>query len=340
MIIAVTLILVLGMMVGVNVVLNAKLASNESAVADDTAYEYHVAMISSAPSDVFWKSIYEEAKNKGKDLGIYVENFGADLSENYSTEEMLEMAIAAKVDGIIVEAGKDREITELIDKAATEGDGQGNEIPVITMLNDAIGSKRKSFVSANDYALGEQYGSEVMDAAEKIYASGADKTAKVAVLIGSDEEDSSSNLIYAGISEAVAKSSKDVELSTVSVNRSGNFESEEAIRNLFLNVQERPDVIVCLSVTDTVSAYQCVIDYNLVGKIQIIGYYYEAGVLEGIRKGLIKSTVAVNAQEMGSVCIEGMYEYLTEEYISEYLPVASELITQDNVQQYMKKDDK
>lgn len=288
-------------------------------------YKYHVAMINDKSSDVFWDSVYAGAFGKGEELGIYVENFGEHLSEEYSSRELLEMAIAAKVDGIIMKADNDEATVQLLNKAAREG------IPVITLLQDAPESGRKSFVSANDYDLGEIYGSQVLEAAEQA-AQG--QTVKGVMLIDSNSNGSAPNLIYSGMSETIAGASGQIQLDTVIVNDTGEFETEEKVRDLLLNKEQRPDILVCSSVADTTSAYQCVIDYNLVGEVQIIGYYTSPEILEGIDKGIIRSAVVINAEEMGSVSVEGMYEYLTEEYVNEYLSVSSHLITKDNVAAY------
>ena len=41
-----------------------------------------------------WKKIYQGAKDAGKGDQILIENFGETLSGEYSTEELMEMAIA------------------------------------------------------------------------------------------------------------------------------------------------------------------------------------------------------------------------------------------------------
>lgn len=315
-----------------NVILGRDMALGQKADADSVVYQYHIAMIGSSPYDEFWTSVYEGANETGKACGAFVENFGEGLEADYTVEELMQMAIAAKVDGIIVEADKGDGMKEWIDLAAGEG------IPVMTILSDAPNSSRISFVSGNSYALGEMYGSQVLEALqERGQAEGSPKApeaAKVAVLVNAGGKNSQQGLIYSGIREAVSASPEKMELSTVSIDSQGRFESEETVRNLVLG-EERPDILVCLSAVDTISAYQCVVDYNMVGKISIIGYYSSEETLEEIRRGVVKSTISINAREMGKTAAEGMHDFLTKEHVSEYLPVASELITPENVDSYM-----
>lgn len=331
-VIAITIVLTLVVMTGMNMVLDYRLKIENGKNTPDAAFGYHIALISQNPSDVLWDSIYQGAVEEGGKVDSFVENFGADLSVSYSTEELMRMAIAASVDGIIVEANGSEELTDLIDEAEKEG------IPVVTILQDAPNSKRKSFVSANDYALGELYGNQVAAAVQE-FGQEEQEPCKVSVLVNTKDANGTPNLIYSGISEVVGSSAQNVSLSSVTIDGEGNFKSEETIRSMILNQEERPDIMVCLSAIDTISAYQSIIDYNLVGKIQVIGYYFSPEILEGIQKGIIRSSVAINAAEMGQDSVRGLHEYITEKYVSEYLPVASELITKNNAERYMEKDE-
>ena len=87
-----------------------------------------------------WKKIYQGAKDAGKGDQILIENFGETLSGEYSTEELMEMAIADRVDGIIVQASDEEADSTQIDKAEEQN------IPVITIRSDAPVSKRVSSV--------------------------------------------------------------------------------------------------------------------------------------------------------------------------------------------------
>ena len=54
-------------------------------------------------------------------------------------------------------------------------------------------------------------------------------------------------------------------------------------------------------------------------------------ILEGIRNGVIKSTVVVDAREAGRLCMKAMEEYMAQRYTNEYFPVTVELIDGSNV---------
>ncbi len=356
----ITLLLVAAVMTVVEVLLDKKLSHSENGAENEKKYTYHIAMIGDGSAqDSFWESIYEGAQEEGGQYGMYVQDFGAGLSQSYSSMELLHMAIAANVDGIIVNPDNGEEISALIDTAVQKG------IPVITLLNDNFNSQRMSFVSTNDYALGELYGGRLIRLIENRDSlqenqnssqknkdtqqtnldfeqdSTANDRTKITIMVGSKEEEAAPNLLYSGIRDSVTKSLPGRELlwSTVTSGSGGEFESEETIRNIVLDDNERPDIIVCLNAMDTISACQCIIDYNLVGRISIIGYYTSTEILDGIQKGIIDSTIVVDTEEMGRVSIRGFYDYFTKGYVSEYLPVESSLITLDNINDYVRRDD-
>ena len=65
-------------------------------------YQFYAAIIAEDADDVFWSKIIEEAMFYGEEKQICVEAFGQDLAVEFSKLEKIEMAIAAKVDAIIL----------------------------------------------------------------------------------------------------------------------------------------------------------------------------------------------------------------------------------------------
>lgn len=289
-------------------------------------YEKHIAMINGNSSEEFWVSIYKSAKEAGKEKGIYVENFGDKLVEDFTTAELMEMAIAAKVDGIIVKPDARDALEETIRKAEKE------KIPVMTLLSDVPGSGRLSFVSGNDYALGEMYGNQIVEAVEEKSGDTEEKI-RVGVLVNSNSESSEPNLIYSAIHDTTSEIKNEIELSSYVIDNSSQFQSEETVRDLLLNA-DSPELLVCLNTEDTISAYQTIIEYNRVGETSIIGYYSSQDTLEGIQKGIVTSSVLIDAKKLGETAVKGMAQYWEDGYVNEYLTVTPVLITEENIDEY------
>jgi ribose transport system substrate-binding protein len=300
---------------------------SELGVADSLdyqKYQYHYALITEKADTPFWDAIYQGAFQEGKEQDTYVEKLGSDLSVSYSLYDLMKIAIASKVDGIILEPNNEDNIKELINQADEAG------IPVITVIKDVPSSKRKSFVSINNYKQGQAYGNQVLEVVNE-------GRSNVTVLLNLDTSDSNQNMIYTKIREMIGN--RRVQVKSVTVNTQSTFSSEEDIRNIIMDTENPPDVLVCLNAVDTRCAYQAVVDYNKVGSIDIIGYYDSDMILRAIQKNIVHSTMTIDAKQMGAYCVEALTEYRKTKRVSVYYSVDINVINKDNVKDYMKAED-
>lgn len=287
------------------------------------SFGQHYALITDSDDDYFWDSVYKGALEKGQKNDIYVEKFGKDLPLENSVNDLLKMAIAAKVDGIILQAAENSETIGLIDRAVEEG------IPVVTVLDDAYTSGRQCFIGINNYSFGKKYGEQILEVAD-----GGTHTAMVLLdAEGGEYSDNSQNTILSGIHKALEGSG--IELQTFSIDRQSAFSSEEAIRDIMMGEANLPEVIVCLNTVDTICAYQAVVDLNKVGEVRIIGYYNSDTVLTAIKKKIIHSTIVINTEQMGAYCVEALRQYIETGSVSEYILINSKLISEEDVDNYI-----
>ncbi len=136
------------------------------------------------------------------------------------------------------------------------------------------------------------------------------------------------------------------------IDNSNVFSAEEAIRELVVNPAESsaagsasagttqltlkspPDILVCLNATNTICAYQAVVDHNKVGEIQILGYYDSEEILTAVEKRIIQATVAVDANRVGAASVDALIEYLNFHRTSDFTPVGLTVVTANNVEEY------
>lgn len=291
-------------------------------------YERHYMMISGDNSDL-WQSVYESALKSAQEQNIYLEWLGNDMMTSYTTAECMEIAIASEVDGIILYPDGSEELSELIGEAASQG------IPVVTVLNDVPESERISYVGVNDYQTGEIYGTWILDALE----SGMNR---VMVLMDEASGQVNRNLVYSRmylVVENGKKEGQEVEISTYGIDNSTSFEAEEVIRDIFLNSETIPDILICMDSVSTECAYQALIDYNEVGNMEIVGYYTTDTILEAVSKGLIPVTMAIDTEEIGMYSVEALNEYLQYGHVSNYFNVKLELVTEENVEDYLRQQE-
>lgn len=302
---------------------------------DEDAYEIydrHYVMITGREDSDFWDRVYESALEEGKTRGVYVERFGEDLAVEYGRNELLKLAIQASVDGIIIPGDEEEETMELLEEAVQKG------IPVVNVLQDSMGSVRQCFVGNNSYNLGQVYGHQIL----KILGAdtegepvSVDHPAKVLVLVDESRTDSSQNLVLLGIRETLENQILNrgmVTVETRPVDNSRSFSSEESIRDIFLDPDHLPDILVCLSAVHTRCAYQAAVDHNKVGTVQIIGYYDSEAILEAVAKRILCATIALDTEQMGRLCVQALDEYVETGYTNNYMAVDTRLITAEEAE--------
>ncbi|QNU65564.1 substrate-binding domain-containing protein [Ruminiclostridium herbifermentans] len=296
----------------------------------DTFDNYYV-LISNNRKSYFWKSVFEGAKD-ALDKNSYIEMLGNNLSMEYSTADLMRIAINSKVDGIILEANESAEMTELINEA------NDANIPVITAVSDNNISTRKSFIGVNSYNLGLAYGQQVCNIQKKLYG-GKSKSSKttVLVLMNKNSDNNMQNIVFSGIKDSIKNSEyqENIELETVAISNNAPFAAEESIRDIFIKEENIPDIIICMDEINTTCVYQGVVDYNKVGKTNIIGYHDTNTILTAIDRNVIYSTITVDTEQIGMNCVKALEEYKKTGHVNAYFDVNISVITADNVKDYL-----
>ncbi len=303
-------------------------ASGINTIVHPKKYEKHFVLITDEQEDPLWDSIYQGVKKEGKKYDICVEYLGKSLPTDYSVHELFRIAIDADVDGIIVIGDESEETVKLINEAVEK------EIPVVTVLNDSTASLRQCFIGVSNYNMGQEYGRQAL----KLLRNKLGQS--VCVLMDSGNGDTSKNTTFLGIKETIAAKYPDIDtvkIQALAVDDKNSFTSEETIRDLMLDEDNLPDILICLSAVDTRCAFQAAVDYNKVGKIEILGYYASDAIMEAIKKDIIYSTISIDGVQMGTLCINALQEYEETGYVSGYFPVDTKLITGENVNYYIEQ---
>ncbi len=310
--------------------------------AESNVYDKYFVMITDNYKSDFWQSVYKGAFEKAKESNIYVDLFGEQFNKDYSVEELMEIAIASKVDGIIVYANETLEMSRVINKAVDAG------IPVVTLYGDCTRSDRLSFIGVGGYSIGKVYGGQIIDIIkekrrEELIESETieDRSQiKITVLANADTQDTGQNIIISSIQDTINQdnvTNSEFAVSIVTVDNTNSFSVEESIRDIFLG-EEIPDVIVCLNELSTVCTYQAVVDFNMVGEVSILGYYDSEAIVSAIERGGVYATISIDAAQMGEYSVTALTDYHDFGNISEYYLADVTLINQDNVEQFKKEE--
>jgi ribose transport system substrate-binding protein len=91
------------------------------------------------------------------------------------------------------------------------------------------------------------------------------------------------------------------------------------------------NTIVFTDPADTIAAAQTLVDMNLVGRIQIIGFGADPGITESIRKGIISCSVVINSERIGYEAVHSLAALRTTGYTSTSIDTGIDIITGNNL---------
>lgn len=253
---------------------------------------YHIVLISQEIDNPYWRSIERGAKDAAVEFGMELEYSGPFRINPTEQMKLLEKAIAAKADALLVQGLNDPQYIGLINKAISYG------IPVLTIDTDAPNSRRLSYVGTNNFDAGKVMGELVAEA--------AGNNRQIAALIG-NEQAPNQQLRLAGFREVI---SRHTELNLVEV-RSSNISRLQASGETEELLQHYPqlNVMVGLSALDAIGiaeATECIRPKGL----QIFAFDALDETLELIRSGIIHSTIVQQPYDMGNEAVSQLNDYL------------------------------
>lgn len=296
---------------------------NNTDYLDEETYSKHYVLISG--EDTIESLIYDNTLEEGKKYNAYVELFGKNLPESYGKKELLRMAIDSSVDGIILVGDNSEDTANLINEAVEA------KIPVITVGEDSSESSRQCFIGVTSYNFGNKYATEILDIIQKS-ESKLGETIKVGILVDENYMNTSQNVILMAIQSTLAENLNDdykVEIETIPVDNTSNFSVEEDIRDILLDEREIPDILLCMDIVYSECVYRAIVDYNMVGEINIIGFGNSDSIVNAVTKNIFYSSIYFDTSNMGNMCIQALVEYHKMGYVSGYIPVDTIVIHND-----------
>ncbi len=292
------------------------------ATAEYSTYQRYYVMITDNKDTDYWKSIYQGALEEARGNGAYVELMGNNIEDDISKEDMIRIAINSNVDGIIIEADDSYRTLNLLKEADALG------IPVITVSEDSVESKRKSFIGVSASNLGNDYGDQIC----KYVREKELKNCNVMVLVDESLSNGTQSIITTAIREKVDEEnmSDRITINNQVISSNKEYAAEEEIRDIFIGQSDVPDVVVCLSEKNTLCVYQTVVDYNKVGEVEIFGYYTSPTIEAALKKNVIRATVVVDTEQMGKYSVSALNEYLESGYVSDFYFIDTSLVSGDS----------
>lgn len=278
-----------------------------------------VSVIVKDSEDPFWKQFENGAQKAAAFYQVsldtsYIKTRGQ-VKSPFTETELLDKATTANVDGIIAFISDSKGSEKVIDLAANKN------IPTITMENDVPNSKRASFVGYNAYRFGQEAGKKMT---EVLAGKG-----KIAIIMNRNEtaEQDSQNLKISGFLNEINQG-QGMEITEYIVSDNGIYGTQDIVEKL-LNSEESVQGLFITNSVDTESVAQLLIEYNQVGKYQVIGAGNSEDIKKYVEKKILFASVYVNAYEMGYKCVETLARIKHNEPVPSYIDTTIGVLTGD-----------
>jgi ribose transport system substrate-binding protein len=277
---------------------------------------YHFSLYLPDNRNSFFAGIIEGAERAASELHVAISVHSIDPAKNE-----LEMASYTGVDGIIVCPYLD----DVLARRQLEKLG-GRHIPVVLINHNITNDQPWPFIGTNNFDMGRRIGLISMRLRP---ASGNPEPLRLAVVYSDKAPGiyAERELVEMGMATALGDAPGS---SVMSFKTNSNpLDAEVLLDRLFRDQMEGPAIntIVFTDSSDTLAAAQTLVDMNLVGQVQVIGFGADPGVLENIRKGIITCSVVIDSERIGYEAVRSLAALRTTGYTSATIDTGIEIIT-------------
>jgi ribose transport system substrate-binding protein len=276
---------------------------DDSLSADKSALQYHIALYLPDNRNSFFNDLIRGAEQAAAELGVSIS-----LHSISPTKNELEMASYTGIDGALVcpyldDALARRQLKKL----------SAENIPVVLINHNVMNEQPWPFIGANNFDVGRRMG---------MIAANINQGAVRPVLVFSDKSPgiySERELVEMGITASLnQRLASPITAMRTTLNP---LDAEEVINGLFRNssassAQAQHNTVIFTDSNDTIAAAHALIDMNLVGQVQIIGFGNDPVILENIRKGIIAGSIVIDSEKMGYEAVRSLISLRSSGYTS------------------------
>jgi ribose transport system substrate-binding protein len=281
---------------------------------------YKVAVILKALDSEFWMDAKAGAEEAGKALGITVDVKAPDKESNVEQQfKIIEDCISQGYDALAIAPCDSAGVVPIIEDASAKG------IPVVTIDTDADTDAKLSFIGTDNKAGG------AMAAARMIELLKDKQNAKVAMITGVPGQQTMRDRSE-GFKTAIA-AAKNITLVTEQPADSDPGKALTVMENILTTYPDLDGVFI-LNATMTIGSLEAVANAN--SKVKIIGFDSSSDALKAVKDGKVDSVIAQSPYNMGKYSVETLKKILNKENYDKRVDTGTELITAENVDQYLK----
>ena len=278
-----------------------------------TALEYHFALYIPDNRNSFFEGIIRGAEQAAADMNSAVSVHSIDPAKNE-----LEYAAFTGTDGVVVCPYLDDATAKYYMDILKD-----NQVPAVLINHNLPSEQPWPFIGVNNFDLGSRIGRILQETPEKTHLA----------LVYSDKAPgiyTERELVEMGIyASAGDQLSGPIMHYKTSMNP---LDAESLLVSIFRSVGGstiRPviNTIVFTDPDDTIAAAQTLVDLNMVGQMQIIGFGSDPGVIENLKKGIINASVVIDPELIGYEAVRSLTALCTIGYTSASIDAGIEIIT-------------
>ena len=275
-------------------------------------------MIGQVSDEEFSSKVHKGALDAASELGVAVEMSNVRPSRMYSVEELFDMALDAKVDGIAIQVNNGESVMPSFQKAKDLG------IPVVIFETDSFSLKNITTIGTNGFQAGFEAGRLAIECSQG--------SADIAVILNgfsSSDETVSKNLKISGMLDAF-KDYSNMKISVVQRTDGGVFGAEKVAKDILLDYPN-VNMIVAFNEMDTLGIIDVIVDANKVGKIDIIGYGALPEIMKYVKRNVVFGTVASDPYRIGYESVKALADICKSGYTSAYFDTGVFSYTKKNM---------
>jgi ribose transport system substrate-binding protein len=284
-------------------------------------YRYHFVLIAQATEESYLRQVYHGMAELIRREKVGMEFYGLNLADHQETKQVLEMAVLAQTDGILLATSHATDFQPLLTEAAVK------KIPLVTLANALETAERVSFVGVTAYDLGFRTGQAFQQAVSKPTAA--------ALLINSNFSKASNSQYLKGFQQAIHPYPK-LRIGLIVNSKGESISAEEQTQTI---LRDHPEIqaIICSNPNDTLGVAKLVVDLNRVSQITIIGAGLTTEIANYLRRQVIRSVLADDPAALGAQGLAALLRLVDEPSGLETYQMPLYLIHAQNVDYYVAK---
>ncbi|RAK05198.1 monosaccharide ABC transporter substrate-binding protein (CUT2 family) [Halanaerobium saccharolyticum] len=299
------LFIVLMLVLGVTVTVSAQTEADE---------EYRISVVLKATNSDYWKSVQAGADQAAEDFGVEVSVVGPSNETQVMQQiNLLEDQISRQVDGLVVAPLRPSAAKTVLEKAISRG------IPVVTIDTDAEFEGKTSFAGTGNFQAAQQAGNYMV---EKLDGEG-----EIAIVRGA-----AGDYIHDQRVEGFLDAIGDSNINVVST-QPADSQRGEAVSVMQNILQTYPNIDGVYGTNDEMAlgAFRALKSTNAGDNVTVIGFDGSPDAIKSIRNGELTATVQQDSYNIGYTGVELMVKTLNGEEVEKTVPVPTNIIDKDNV---------